>query len=390
MLVFHDDEVAMMTDSEREALRTLEVARERLGPSLFEPMPDAIIEPPPEIIEPFDVEIGEPLPPVSRIIETKPIGARGDHDGNDMVNCYYLLQAEQARRTVARIASASGTPRGTGFLVGPHLLMTNQHVIRTKWGAKSAFAEFDYLKPPKGKGTALPLQRHKLDPSKFFYSNSAYDFVLVYIEQESDKGAPLIDRGWNPLRAEPLDPEAARRVNIIQHPEGREQHIALRENKLVDLSERRPSKYLHYHADTMHMSSGSPVWDDNWDLIAIHHSAIPSLPLTHPTVWEANEGVRMSAIAERILEDGASHYIHPVDYEKYVQYCFVKPDFVTPLRVFTAFNELMTHLADSGDGGGERPGNGRPEWTKTWKRFGVRPTRLSASRSGRATPRTDS
>jgi endonuclease G, mitochondrial len=56
-------------------------------------------------------------------------------------------------------------------------------------------------------------------------------------------------------------------ANIVQHPDGRLKEVVLRENRLVA----RLDTVLHYVADTEPGSSGSPVFNNQWQAIALHH-----------------------------------------------------------------------------------------------------------------------
>ena len=72
-------------------------------------------------------------------------------------------------------------------------------------------------------------------------------------------------------------------------------------------------QFLHYRTDTAPGSSGSPVFNDQWEVVALHHSGVPQrdeqgrILATDGSVWEpemgehridwkANEGVRISQI----------------------------------------------------------------------------------------------
>jgi endonuclease G len=87
----------------------------------------------------------------------------------------------------------------------------------------------------------------------------------------------------------------------------------MRENKLVDLLE----SFLHYQIDTSPGSSGSPVFNDQWEIVGLYHSGVPRKdesggilavngePWTHAMGehridWVANEGVRISRIIKHI------------------------------------------------------------------------------------------
>ena len=60
-------------------------------------------------------------------------------------------------------------------------------------------------------------------------------------------------------------------ANIVQHPEGRLKQIVLRNNNLVARNE--TLRVLHYVAETQPGSSGSPVLNNEWEPIALHHWA---------------------------------------------------------------------------------------------------------------------
>ena len=49
------------------------------------------------------------------------------------------------------------------------------------------------------------------------------------------------------------------------------EQVALRDNQVIDLL----PEFLHYRADTEPGSSGSPVFNDQWELVGLHHSGVP-------------------------------------------------------------------------------------------------------------------
>jgi WD40 repeat protein len=72
------------------------------------------------------------------------------------------------------------------------------------------------------------------------------------------------------------------RVFIIQHPRGQEQQIVLSDNNV--LTNGLYHNFLRYRADSDYGSSGSPVFNEKWQLIALHHAAIGDLTLEDVTV----------------------------------------------------------------------------------------------------------
>jgi len=148
------------------------------------------------------------------------------------------------------------------------------------------------------------------DPATFFATDKALDFTLVALKGDLAKVLPF---GWNGLSAAEGKVIAGEYVSIIQHPSGERKQIAIRENRIVDVLE----SFLHYHTDTAPGSSGSPVFNDQWEIVALHHSGVPKKDaegriLTkdgkvwtksmgdHVVAWIANEGVRISRILKHI------------------------------------------------------------------------------------------
>src|SRR5205823_2724622 len=55
-----------------------------------------------------------------------------------------LTGALYCAQAVCRIEGRDGKPLGTGVLIGPELVLTNQHVLKRKEHLESAVARFDY------------------------------------------------------------------------------------------------------------------------------------------------------------------------------------------------------------------------------------------------------
>ncbi len=231
---------------------------------------------------------------------------------NDMVDAPHFLEAgARAARPIARIhiRAASGADRGfgTGFLISPRLLLTNNHVLKDIAASTASLAQFNYHRPLGG--TVQPELNFALRPQEFFLTDARLDFTVVAIEPLAADGSPLSEFGWIPTFAgdEPILIEE--RVNIIQHPGGRTKQVALRDNVVTDILD----DFIHYEADTEPGSSGAPVFNDQWQLVALHHSGVPrknsagqiltrdggiwSREMGEQRIdWIANEGVRISRI----------------------------------------------------------------------------------------------
>jgi endonuclease G len=228
----------------------------------------------------------------------------------DFLSVSFLGKGTQVIRCAARIVTSLGGGRvsyGTGCLVSPRLLLTNHHVLSKPEDAINTMVEFDYQVDLAG--NPLKVQRFALDPSMFFFNDKDLDYALVAVAERSDTGELLGGYGWCPLLKEEGKIVLGNCVNIIQHPHGEMKQIVIRENKLVDLLE----NVLHYEGDTEAGSSGSPVFNDQWEIVGLHHSGVPKIDENgnfldvedkiwrkgdDPQLiqWIANEGIRASRI----------------------------------------------------------------------------------------------
>jgi endonuclease G, mitochondrial len=229
-------------------------------------------------------------------------------DKRDIRDINYLELAIAVARAVCRIRI--GPAAGTGVLIGPRLLMTNNHVLPSLQDALNAEAQFDYQQ--NSSGDLLPVHAFRLQPNTFFITDKGLDFTIVAVAESSAKGQSITRYPWVKLidtvgKAERGDP-----VNIIQHPRGGLKQIALRNNDVIEVPTGKPN-FLYYTTDTEPGSSGSPCFNDQWELIALHHSGVPKMEgdqilMTNgkPWVegkddpamvkWIANEGARVTAI----------------------------------------------------------------------------------------------
>ena len=191
---------------------------------------------------------------------------------NDLIGVAFLERGLRVARSVGRIwvCVAGGRPRGygTGFLVSPRLLMTNHHVLEDPGVARTSLVEFDYQ---VGLGGAvLPTTTFAFDPDEFFFASEDLDYAVVAVRSTSAGGQRPLDFGWNPLIEEEGKAIVSQWLNLIQHPNGETKQLGLRENQLLDVLD----EFLHYETDTAPGSSGSPVYNDRWEVVALHHSGV--------------------------------------------------------------------------------------------------------------------
>jgi V8-like Glu-specific endopeptidase len=206
---------------------------------------------------------------------------------NNLKQIAWLEQGLQVADSVCRILTRGGF--GTGFQIAPGLIMTNNHVIPNSDAISGSFVEFNY-QLPFGSKRPDPC-RYELDTDKArFHSSRDLDYTIVGVKPDSQK-PPLESWGYTSLNSD-ADPVPGEHVTIIQHPGGGPKQIVLTANQVVGSWEHR----LHYTTDTMPGSSGSPVFNDLWQVIAIHHAGGRLQVNAKGDARFINEGVLMSAI----------------------------------------------------------------------------------------------
>ena len=214
----------------------------------------------------------------------------------DFVGIRYLDAGVAAARAIGRvnIRDASGRLQGygTGSLVSPTLLLTNHHVLPDPDAARHSAIEFNYQDGIDGR--PLPAQVLPFDPDRFFLADDERDFALVAVNAAP---AELAVFGFNRLIESEGKAIIGEFVTIVQHPRGEKKQVALRENRIVDV----PERFLHYSADTKPGSSGSLVFNDQWEAVALHHASVPA-PERRELGGFVNEGVRISRIVKFVKE----------------------------------------------------------------------------------------
>lgn len=218
-------------------------------------------------------------------------------EGNDLFPISYFEAGLKAAKSVCRIEVRDRIGRvrghGTGFLVSPSLLLTNNHVLKDENAALFSLAQFNYELGLDLKEREI--KNFRLAPNRFFITDEKLDFTLVAVEQTSADEAKLSDFNFLPLLPHKGKVLVGEHVSIIQHPSGAPKMVANRENKVQDIFD----DFIHYETDTQPGSSGSAVFNDEWMVIALHHSGVPDPQ--DSTKYIANEGIRISSIVQFVM-----------------------------------------------------------------------------------------
>jgi hypothetical protein len=209
-------------------------------------------------------------------------------------------------------ATSKKVPCATGFLVGKSYILTNLHVVDDISKLSGLSAAFGY----EGESDLTNATSYLFDP-KFWKpaQDPSLDYVLLRLRKEVDEKFPPIslagvdlvqicprfsvqdidslhetsnlnNETWEKLQENGFRGDS---VNIIQHPEGRSKEIVIFNNHLDNLYK----DFLGYTSDALPGSSGSPLFNEKWDLIGLHQATLLNVEGQRVTGYL---GIRMSSI----------------------------------------------------------------------------------------------
>lgn len=90
-------------------------------------------------------------------------------------------------------------------------------------------------------------------------------------------------------------PSPRTKAFVVGHPRAGELQFSLQDSVLLDICSQE--RLMHYRTPTDPGSSGSPVFNKNWDVVAVHHAGSQTCPrLSGAGFYEANEGITLHAI----------------------------------------------------------------------------------------------
>lgn len=179
----------------------------------------------------------------------------------------------RAARSVGRVVEAPHRqpprPVGTGCLVTDRLLLTNNHVCQTEEQAAGMAVQFNYEYDEDGR--ERPYDEWRLAPGEFFATDPVLDFTLVAVA-DRDGAVPGAGFGHIPLIGRTGKAVIGEVLNVIHHPAGQRKRVSIRFNRMVA----EDDLWVRYESDTREGSSGSPVFNDQWEMIALHHGGVPA------------------------------------------------------------------------------------------------------------------
>ncbi|TLF66853.1 serine protease [Nocardia asteroides NBRC 15531] len=244
-------------------------------------------------------EVASTVPALERIVAA-----------SDNTSAAWVSRAARAAQCVARISDqrmGREAPIGTGILITRRLLLTNRHVLPDKDTARDVVVEFDA--EVGADGVPKPARRFRLNPDSFMVEDIHLDISLVLLHPDNEGQFPGDRFGRQllvPIHGSVLVGE---NLNLVGHPDGRLKELWTRGNRLVLVLD----QFVHYFSDQGVANSGSPIFNDQWEMVALHHAGVPKRDDTGNVLrrdgtrwhtgdgddqidWIACEGIRADAI----------------------------------------------------------------------------------------------
>jgi hypothetical protein len=219
-----------------------------------------------------------------------------------------------------------GMVKGTAFLAGPSVCLTNYHVlervIKGSVGASNVVVRFDYKR--SGDGVVLnDGTEHRLpdtdwlvdasppspvdslvDPGQQLPEENQLDYAVFRLTGDpgeehiggASAGPQSPRRGWigSAATAEPFTADST--MFVLQHPAGEPLKLAFA--SVIGLNGN--GTRVRHRVDTEQGSSGSPCFNRNLELVALHHGGDPNFAVGHRPQY--NEAVPFSAICQLLAQ----------------------------------------------------------------------------------------
>jgi endonuclease G len=196
---------------------------------------------------------------------------------------------------------------GTAWVVADGYVLTNHHVVNARRAgeapavpedlecqARAAEFEFDFDAPGA--------ETNKAAVAAVAAMNPLLDYAVLKVDTRnraplrlSKQALSYTEGAWLP-------------VNIVQHPRGGYKKLGIRSNLVTGAT----ASELRYFTDTDIGSSGSPVLDDNWRVVALHRGAVhvKNVSFQGKDTAFVNFGSQMRAIMDDLAKSAPALHQH--------------------------------------------------------------------------------
>ncbi len=221
---------------------------------------------------------------------------------------------------------SNGNALGSGFLVGPDLVMTNYHVmegvIENPTRSSNIMCRFDYKRLSDGSkqtGVEIPMHATEWNVCHSKYSSAEkrgkpdaelptideLDYCLIRLaDAVGEKSIGPADslspaRGWVRFPADLPAITPPIPMIIAQHPDGAPLKLAMDTDGIKSVNAN--GTRVRYDTTTESGSSGSPCFDFKWSPLALHHYGDPGSEFHSP---QYNQGIPFALIRDHLIRNG--------------------------------------------------------------------------------------
>ena len=192
------------------------------------------------------------------------------------------LKGLSACGAIGRIESPQGTAIGTGVLINRRLLLTCCHVLNGLLEEKQdqVWVRFGYKTDKYGIefGEIFELDLKSIDPCTSS-TDQTLDYALVSIIGNPEFPVASLSND---------NPDTAKSVRLVHHPRGEPVQIS-DIGQIVQVDR----EFITHTIQTDYGSSGAPIFDLNWNVVALHRG-VPIL--SRPPAQGTAEGIPISSI----------------------------------------------------------------------------------------------
>ncbi len=209
----------------------------------------------------------------------------------------FLKRAIAQSSSVCRIEITSRNIMATGVLITANKVLTNYHVLKYRDednlenNALNAILKFGCLTSNNGIETECKsFQLDRQTPILCFSKTEDLDYVLLQVEEKITQATDIKPARWDSDKL-PIEKMG---ISVLQHPEGDSMKLSISQDGITGVYQN--SGLVQYVNKTAVGSSGSPCFDENWYLVALHHAQKAK------TFGSIREGILFAAIYQEIKQ----------------------------------------------------------------------------------------
>jgi S1-C subfamily serine protease len=212
-----------------------------------------------------------------------------------LLDVRFLALGIERAKSVCRIEArfANDVSLGTGFRIGEHRILTNHHVVfdEDNGDSPAQTVQVQFGKELGVDGKPLHPITVNAHAGAKLRGERAHDWAVVELIEPPPFEVPVLAI-TGPARPVVRDD----RVVIIQHPRGLDKKIALTHNLVRSAND----EVIQYWTDTDEGSSGSPVFNETWEVVALHHASVELG--SQDEYGYCNQGRTIALIADRVAQ----------------------------------------------------------------------------------------